>query len=136
MYIIVQVSYGISFGTDVAYAARTLQKKTFLHGARFHLKDTCSYFINEFWVYKEHVFELIHGIVECVNSVLLLQRNLCHPMTKPGNDMCAQRRLRSACAAAQSDQSSRCPRKETLGPQLSIERTAKTHHTGRMARLV
>ena len=32
------------------------------------------------------------------------------------SDMCAQRRLRSACAAAQSDQSLRCPLKETLHP--------------------
>ena len=40
--------------------------------------------------------------------------------------MCAQRRLRSACASAQSDQSLRCPHEETLGPQLPIEHTAKT----------
>ena len=39
--------------------------------------------------------------------------------------MCAQQRLRSAWASAQSD-SLRCPLEETLGPQLPIERTAKT----------
>ena len=38
----------------------------------------------------------------------------------------AQRRHRSACASAQSDQSLRCPQKQTLGPQLSNERTTKT----------
>ena len=32
------------------------------------------------------------------------------------NGMCAQRRLRSAWASAQSDQSIRCPHEETLGP--------------------
>ena len=32
------------------------------------------------------------------------------------NDMCAQRRLRSAWACAQSDQSLRCPHGESLGP--------------------
>ena len=40
--------------------------------------------------------------------------------------MCAQRRLRSALASAQSDQNIRCPHKETLGPKLPTERTAKT----------
>ena len=32
------------------------------------------------------------------------------------NGLCAQRRLRSAWASAQSDQSLRCPHEETLGP--------------------
>ena len=41
------------------------------------------------------------------------------------NGMCAQRRLRSAWASAQSDQSLRCPHEESLGPKLPIERTAK-----------
>ena len=47
-------------------------------------------------------------------------------MTKPTMWLCAQRRLRSAWASAQSDRSLRCPHKESLGPQLPIERTAKT----------
>ena len=38
----------------------------------------------------------------------------------------AQRRLRSAWASAQSDQSLRCPHEECLGPQVPIELTAKT----------
>ena len=42
------------------------------------------------------------------------------------NDLCAQRRLRSAWASAQSDQSQRCPPETKLGPKLPIERTAKT----------
>ena len=37
------------------------------------------------------------------------------------NGMCAQRRLRSACASAQSDQSLRCPQEESLGPWLPNE---------------
>ena len=40
--------------------------------------------------------------------------------------MCAQRRLRSAWASAQTDQRLRCPHEESLGPLLPIERTAKT----------
>ena len=39
------------------------------------------------------------------------------------NDMCAQRRLRSAWASAQSDQSFRCPHEESLA---TLQRTAKT----------
>ena len=42
------------------------------------------------------------------------------------NGMCAQRWLRSAWASAQSEQSLRCPHEESLGPELPIERTAKT----------
>ena len=42
------------------------------------------------------------------------------------NDLCAQRRLRSAWAFAQSDQSQRCPPEAKLGPKLPIEHTAKT----------
>ena len=42
------------------------------------------------------------------------------------NDLCAQRRLRSAWASAQFDQSQRCPSEANLGPKLLSERTAKT----------
>ena len=52
------------------------------------------------------------------------------------NDLCAQRRLRSAWASAQSDQCLHWPHEETLGPQLPIERTAKTDQTWRMPRLI
>ena len=41
---------------------------------------------------------------------------LNHLMTKPATDLCAQQRLRSAWAFAQSDQSLHCPYEETLGP--------------------
>ena len=47
-------------------------------------------------------------------------------MTKPTKWLCAQQRLRSALASAQSDQSFRCLHEDTLGPQLPIKRTAKT----------
>ena len=55
------------------------------------------------------------------------------------NGHCVQRRHRSACAFVQSDQSLRCPHEEKLGPQLSIERTAKcedSDQTGRVSRLI
>ena len=47
------------------------------------------------------------------------------PSEKVPSHMCAQRRLRSACASAQSDQSLRCPREESLHPWLSKMRTVK-----------
>ena len=47
-------------------------------------------------------------------------------MTKPQNDLCTQRRLRSAWASAQSGQSLCCPHEETLGSELPIEHTVKT----------
>ena len=47
-------------------------------------------------------------------------------MSKPTKWVCAQRRLRSAWASAQSDQSLRCPHEETLDLKLPSERTAKT----------
>ena len=52
------------------------------------------------------------------------------------NGMCAQRRLWSDWASAQSEQSLRCPHEESLGPYLPIKHTAKTHLTGRMPRLI
>ena len=47
-------------------------------------------------------------------------------MAKPTKWLCAQRRVRSAWASAQSDQSLRCPHEKSFGPKLSIMRTAKT----------
>ena len=42
-------------------------------------------------------------------------RNMSHCTTKPTNDLCAQRRLRSSWASAQIDQSYRCPHEKNLG---------------------
>ena len=41
------------------------------------------------------------------------------------SDLCAQRRLKSACASTQSDQSLRRPHEETLHPPLSEMRSVK-----------
>ena len=60
------------------------------------------------------------------NLLSLLHDNMSRDMTKPTNWVCAQRRLRSAWASAQSDQSLRCPHEESLGPELHTERKAKT----------
>ena len=42
--------------------------------------------------------------------------NMSRIMTKPTKWVCAQRRLRSAWASIQSDQSRRCPSEESWGP--------------------
>ena len=62
---------------------------------------------------------------DCFTSVIQ-EPSMSHDMTKPTKWLCAQRRLRSAWASAQSNQSLRCPHEESLGPWLPIERTAKT----------
>ena len=54
--------------------------------------------------------------VRVVHTQLSKQLHLSHIVTKPTNCMCAQRRLRSAWAPAQSDQSLRCPHEESVGP--------------------
>ena len=58
--------------------------------------------------------------------------NISHDMTKPTKWMCAQRRLRSAWASAQSDQSLRCPHEESWADaqaDLSLRR-AHSHFVG------
>ena len=57
-------------------------------------------------------------------------------MTKPTRWLCAQWRLRSAWASAQSDQSLRCALSEKLRTQAFFKRTAKTDQTGGMPRLI
>ena len=54
--------------------------------------------------------------------------NMSHDMTKPTKCLCAQRRLRSARACSQSDQSLFYLHEESLGPKLPTERIAKTCH--------
>ena len=51
---------------------------------------------------------------------------MSHRMTKPINDMCGQRRLRSVWASAQTDQSLRCALNGYLRTQGFLMRTAKT----------
>ena len=66
---------------------------------------------------------MINYVILCVFSE---QFYLSHRTTKQQNDLSAQRRLRSAWASDQSDQSLRCPHEETLVLCLPAERTSKT----------
>ena len=63
---------------------------------------------------------------EIVLLLVSLVHYLSRDMTKPTKWLCSQRKLRSAWASAQSDQSLHCPHEENLGAELPIERTAKT----------
>ena len=62
----------------------------------------------------------------CAPYIIIVQIIWATSWQNQQNDPCAQRRLRSAWASAQSDQSLRCPHEETLGPLLPTERTEKT----------
>ena len=83
-------------------------------------------FISECSVFEPERSEFLDKLRN--NPVLLgkVKDHMSRDMTKPTKWLCAQRRLRSAWASAQSDQSLRCPHEESLGPQLPIKRTAKT----------
>ena len=62
--------------------------------------------------------KICKGVKGSLNSykldTLSVQKDLSRNMTKP--TVCAQRRLRSAWASAQFDQSLRCPPEESLDP--------------------
>ena len=78
------------------------------------------------WVSFHKNFRHCFPHVLCLVPFLGVYHDLSRLITKPTKWLCAQRRLRSAWASAQSDQSLRCPHEETLGPQLPIQCTAKT----------
>ena len=59
-------------------------------------------------------------------SVCIFLVSRSRATTIPTKRLRDQRRLRSACAFAKSDQSLRCPHEEDVGPGLSIQRTTKT----------
>ena len=74
--------------------------------------------------YNGHTLEIT---VPYKYKKLIHPKKLSRCITKPTTwPVCAQRRLRSAWASAQSDQSLRCPHEEALDPKLSIKRTVKT----------
>ena len=65
-----------------------------------------------------------------------LKTNLSHLMTKPTKWLCAQRRLRSAWASAQSDQSSLCAQWVAKDPSFLHADSEASDQTGRMPRLI
>ena len=87
-----------------------------------HFLENCTFKNTKHLLCKFELWDRFNKIYIHVN----IFRHLSRDMTKPTNRVCAQRRLRSAWASVQSDQSLRCPHEENLGPELLIERTAKT----------
>ena len=75
-----------------------------------------------------------------VNHVMKRVGRLSRLMTKPTKWLCAQRRLRSAWASAQSHQSLCCPHEGSSGPYLPIEHhwahSEDSDQTGLMPRLI
>ena len=76
------------------------------------------------WVYC-NIFGRLFYVYCHVYMYIFIQSWAC-ARQKQQNDLCAQRRLSSAWASAQSDQSLRSPHEDALGPLLPIERTAKS----------
>ena len=70
---------------------------------------------------------LLWAIRICFKQTFIIATGyMSRNITKQTMLLWAQRRLRSAWASTQSDQSLHCPHEESLGPKLPIERTAKT----------
>ena len=93
--------------------------------------DLYTIYIRHKWSRRYMSYILLLAIINLDSRIIMLRTIItpCHmsrDMTKPTKWVCAKRRLRSAWASAQSDQSLRCLHVEILGPKLAIERTAKT----------
>ena len=58
----------------------------------------------------------VHIILQAPILRTFSNHSLSRDMTKPTKWLCAQRKLRSACASAQSYQSLHCPQEESLDP--------------------
>ena len=79
------------------------------------IQASSAHVTNHLWDGKTPNDQYPHGTWEQTSKTSLLAY-LSHLVTKPTKWVCAQRRLRSVWASAQSDQSLRCPLEESLGP--------------------
>ena len=102
--------------TGPRYTDRKIPSKIFMI-----IKTICIFlaFLLPFTITIEPSKPLIYGFGEVI---LTSTCNIWATTWQNQQNECAQRRLRSAWASAQSDQSLRCPHEETLGPQLHIQR--------------
>ena len=82
------------------------------------------------WLGQDEDLRLYRFLIICLFPLLCywwsFDVNMSRLMTKPAKWLCAQRRLRSALASVESDQSLRCAHEESFCPELSTERTPKT----------
>ena len=108
----------------------------FLSSVMFSFCLFLSFFLPSLYMslYNHHPKQTGSSSLLCpltVHTERWLQENRKNRKSEPQHEKtnkmtCAQRRLRSAWASAQPDQSLRCLLEETLGLWLPIERTAKT----------
>ena len=96
-----------TFGYDDVVKLRTLLNITFIEKGRKAV-------ILTYLMIKVPLFHI--RISPPILLSLSLLYNLSHLVTKPTKWLCAQRRLRSAWASTQSDQSLRCPHEESFVP--------------------
>ena len=86
-----------------------------------HLLSTNAAIKLEYWhtvgwnIHVRNCHKNLYTFVSCVMWLVPCLFLSCL-MTKPTKWLCAQRRLRSAWASTQSDQSLHCPHEESLGP--------------------
>ena len=71
-----------------------------------------------------------------VSEFVLIKQNLSHDITKPTKWLCAQRRLRSAWASVQSDQSSLYAQWVAKDPSFLLADSEDSDKTGRTPRLI
>ena len=76
----------------------------------------CAHFIRIVIWNTGKVWQIDQAWDEKLTKKSVTRKKVSRDMTKPTKCVCAQRRLGSAWASAQSDQSLRCPHKESLGP--------------------
>ena len=94
------------------------KQKQFFFFSKQHICSKCivlDLYIRVFLEPNIHGYIVYMFVYTCILDIWV-RVYMSRDMTKPTKWLCAQRRLRSAWASAQSDQSLRCPHEEALGP--------------------
>ena len=84
----------------------------------------------------ERCMQLLQQLFLCVSSSFCCWHKMSHLVTKPTKWLCAQRRLRSAWASVQSDQSSLCGKWVAKDPSFLHVDSDDSDQTGRMPKLI
>ena len=104
------------------------QSKIIFFFSKQHICSKCillDLYVRVFFEHYMHGYIVYMFVYTCILD-LLVRVYMSRDMSKPTTWLCAQRRIRSAWASVQSDQSLRFPHEEALGPWLRIECTAKS----------
>ena len=115
----------------------TRSKASFIFKFKYFLNKSgnvgCIVYVNTAFslyviTFKCEYSNLIRGLRLSLIKIQIISKagNMSHVMTNPTKWVCVQRRLRSAWASAQSDQSLRCALNGKLRTQAFFMRTAKT----------